>query len=183
MTNSIAEIGNAACIFAIGTNTTSTHPVIGVEINKAVRKGGKLIVANPREIMLVHCAEVWLRLKPGTDVALLMGMMRVIADEGLLDSEFIARRCENFSAFKESLKDFSLDFVQQVTGVPEELIVKAARTYATTKPASILYTMGVTQHSHGTDNVIALANLAMLTGNIGKPSSGVNPLRGHHIWS
>jgi len=145
-----------------------------------VRKGGKLIVANPREIMLVHCAEAWLRLKPGTDVALLMGMMRVIADEGLLDSEFITGRCENFDAFKDSLKDFDLDFVQQVTGVPKELIVKAARTYATTKPASILYTMGVTQHSHGTDNVIALANLAMLTGNIGKPSSGVNPLRGQN---
>ncbi len=180
MTNSIGEIGDAACILAIGTNTTATHPVIGVEVNKAVRKGGKLIVGNPREIMLVHCADVWLRHRPGTDVALLMGMMRVIVDEKLLDSTFIAQRCENFDAFKASLKNFDLGFVEQVTGVPKELVIKAARIYATTKPATILYTMGITQHTHGTDNVLAIANLAMLTGNIGKPSTGVNPLRGQN---
>ncbi len=180
MTNSIGEIGDAACILAIGTNTTATHPVIGVEINEAVRKGAKLIVANPRDIPLVHCADTWLRHTPGSDVALLMGMMRVIVDEGLLDSTFIAERCEDFDAFKASLKNFNLDFVEKVTGVPRELIIKAARTYATTKPATILYTMGVTQHTHGTDNVLAIANLAMLTGNVGKPSSGVNPLRGQN---
>ncbi len=180
MTNSVSEIGDAACIFAIGTNTTATHPVIGVEVNKAVRKGGKLIVANPREIALVNCAEIWLQHKPGTDVALLMGMMKIIVDEGLVDSNFITERCENFDAFKASLRDFDLDFVERVTGVPREVIIKAAQTYATTKPASILYTMGITQHSHGTDNVIALANLAMLTGNIGKPFAGVNPLRGQN---
>jgi len=180
MTNSIDEIGNAACILAIGTNTTIAHPVIALEVKRAARNGGKLIVANPREIELVRLADLWLRQRPGTDVALLMGMMRVIVDEGLIDSSFIEERCENFDAFKESLKGFDLDSVERITGVPDEKVVKAARMYATNKPASILFAMGITQHSHGTDNVLATANLAMLTGNIGQPSSGVNPLRGQN---
>jgi formate dehydrogenase alpha subunit len=180
MTNSINDIGDAACILAIGTNTTEAHPIIGFNMKKAVRRGTKLIVANPREIHLVRYADIWLRHKPGTDVALLMGMMRVIVDEGLLDSAFIEERCENFDAFKESLGKFDLAFVEKVTGVPTSQITEAARMYASNSPASILYAMGITQHSHGTDNVIATANLAMLTGNIGKPGSGVNPLRGQN---
>ncbi len=180
MTNSIKDIGDAACILAIGTNTTAAHPVIALELKKVVRQGGKLIVANPREIGLVRFADLWLRHRPGTDVALLMGMMRVIVDEGLLDSAFIEERCENFDDFKESLKAFDLDSVAQITGVPGEKITEAARIYATSKPAAILYAMGITQHTHGTDNVLATANLAMLTGNIGKPASGVNPLRGQN---
>jgi formate dehydrogenase alpha subunit len=180
MTNSIGEVGDAGCILAIGTNTTAAHPVIGFEIKKAVRKGARLIVANPREIDLVRSAELWLQHRPGTDVALLMGMMRVIVDEGLLDSAFIEERCENFDAFKKSLKSFDLDSVAKITGVPRNKVVEAARIYATNKPSSLLYAMGITQHSHGTDNVIATANLAMLTGNVGKPSTGVNPLRGQN---
>ncbi len=180
MTNSIAEIGEAACILAIGTNTTTAHPVIALEVKKAVRRGGKLIVADPKRIELVDLADIWLRHLPGSDVALLMGMMRVIVNEGLQDDAFISERCENFEVFRSSLKDFSLDFVEKVTGVPGELIVQAARMFATCKPASLLYAMGITQHSHGTDNVMATANLAMLTGNVGKPSSGVNPLRGQN---
>lgn len=180
MTNSIDEIQNAACILAIGTNTTETHPIIGFEIKKAAHKGAKLIVANPREIALVRYADIWLRHNPGTDVPLLMGMMRVIIDEELLDKAFIEERCENFDAFKKSLADFTPRFVEQITKVPWERIAEAARVYATNKPAAILYTMGITQHSHGTDNVMAAANLAMLTGNIGKPSTGVCPLRGQN---
>ena len=180
MTNSINEIRDAACILAIGTNTTSAHPVIGLEIKKAVNKGAKLIVANPREIDLCRFADLWLQQRPGTDVALLMGMMRVIVDEGLLDQAFIEERCENFDAFKESLGSFDLDFVERITGIPKDKVVEAARVYATNCPATILYAMGITQHSHGTDNVIATANLAMLTGNMGKPSTGVNPLRGQN---
>ena len=180
MTNSINEIGEAACIFVIGSNTTEAHPVIALEIKKAVRNGGKLIVANPREIELCRYADTWLRHLPGSDVALLMGMMRVIVDESLHDQSFIDERCENFDAFKKSLKNFDLDKVEQITGVPRDQIAIAARLYATTKPASIVYAMGITQHSHGTDNVLATANLAMLTGNIGKPSTGVNPLRGQN---
>ncbi|MBA7663176.1 putative formate dehydrogenase [subsurface metagenome] len=180
MTNSINEIHDAACILAIGTNTTAAHPVIGLEIKKAVHNGAKLIVANPRKIELCHFADLWLQHRPGSDVALLMGMMKVIVDEGLLDSSFIEKRCENFDAFKESLNSFDLDFVEQTTGVPSEKVVEAARLYATHSPATILYAMGITQHSHGTDNVLATANLAMLTGNMGKPSTGVNPLRGQN---
>jgi formate dehydrogenase alpha subunit len=180
MTNSIKEINDAACILAIGTNATETHPVIGLEIKKAVNKGGKLIVGNPREIRLTQWADVWLRNRPGTDVALINGMAKVIIDEGLEDKAFIEARCENFDAFKEGLKSFDLDFVEKTTDVPRAQIIEAARIYATTKPASILYTMGITQHTHGTDNVMALANLAMLTGNVGKPSTGVNPLRGQN---
>jgi len=180
MTNSINEINGAACILAIGTNTMESHPVIGFMVKQVVGKGAKLIVANPREVGLCRYADLWLRNNPGSDVALLMGMMRVIVDEGLLDLSFIKGRSENFDAFRESLKGFDLDFVEKVTNVSREKIVEAARMYAMNKPAAILYAMGITQHSHGTDNVMATANLAMLTGNIGKPSSGVNPLRGHN---
>jgi formate dehydrogenase alpha subunit len=180
MTNSISEIGNAACILAIGTNTTEAHPVIGLEIIRAAKSGGKLIVANPMEIDLCRFASLWLRHSPGTDVALLMGMMRVIVEEKLFDSVFVKDRCENFDAFRQSLKDFDLDFVEQVAKVSKDKIIEAARMFAGNSPASIIYSMGITQHSHGTDNVLATANLAMLTGNIGKPSSGVNPLRGQN---
>ena len=180
MVNSIQEVADAACILAIGTNTTAAHPVIGRLIRKAVRKGAKLIVANPREIDLCRSAAVFLQHYPGTDVALLMGMMRVIVEEGLLDRSFVETRCENFEAFRKSLENFGLDFVERTTGVPRDRLVVAARLYATTKPASILFAMGITQHSHGTDNVIATSNLALLTGNVGKPSTGVNPLRGQN---
>jgi len=181
MTNSIDEVEGAACVFAIGTNTTVSHPVIGLRVKRAVQNGARIIVANPMEIDLCRFTDLWLRLRPGTDVALLMGMMRVIVDEGLLNSVFIKERCENFDVFKDSLSNFDLDFVEQVTGVPSKKIAEAARIYATSKPATIIfYAMGITQHSHGTDNVLATANLAMLTGNVGKPCTGVNPLRGQN---
>jgi formate dehydrogenase alpha subunit len=165
MTNSIRDIGDASCIFAIGTNTTEAHPVIALEIKRAVFNGNRLIVANPREIGLVRFADLWLRHRPGSDVALMMGMMRVIVDEGLADLAFIEERCENYEVFKESLKGFDLETVERITGVPREQVSAAARMYATSKPSA---------------NVIATANLAMLTGNVGKPSTGVNPLRGQN---
>lgn len=177
MTNSIDEISEAACIFVIGSNTTSGHPVLSLEIKQAVSNGATLIVADPREIRLCQWADTWLQHVPGSDVALLMGMMRVITDETLADMSFIEERCEDFHEFKESLKKFNLDFVKKTTGVSKSKIEKAARFFASKKPATIIYGMGITQQSHGTDNVFALANLAMLTGNIGKPSSGINPLR------
>jgi formate dehydrogenase (NADP+) alpha subunit len=180
MTNSIGEIEEAACILAIGTNTTATHPVIGLRVRKAVEKGAKLIVANPRRIDLCRVAHLWLNHRPGTDVALLMGMMRVIVDQGMLDKGFIEERCENFGAFQKSLEAFDLQTAEKITGVPARKIEEAAKLYAGAKPASILYAMGITQHTHGTDNVLAIADLAMLTGNLGKPSSGVNALRGQN---
>jgi formate dehydrogenase (NADP+) alpha subunit len=179
-TNYIEDIGNATCILAIGTNTTSAHPVIGFKVKQAVKNGTKLIVINPREIRLCSFADIWLRLKPGTDVALISGIMRVIIEEGLQDESFIAARCENFADFKKSLFSVSLAETEKITGVPQEQITRAARLYASSKPSSILYTLGITEHTHGTDGVMSLANLAMLTGNIGKPGSGVNPLRGQN---
>jgi formate dehydrogenase alpha subunit len=180
MTNSINDIGKAACIFSVGSNTTAAHPVIALEVIKAKRNGSKLIVANPREIELCGWADLWLRLNPGTDVALLMGMMRVIVDDKLYDKDFITKRCENFEEFCSSLKNFDLDIVSNITGINKEQLIQAARMFASNRPANILYAMGITQHSHGTDNVKATANLAMLTGNIGKPGSGLNPLRGQN---
>jgi len=180
MTNSINEIISAGCIFSIGSNTTATHPVIGLEVKKAKRRGAKIIVANPRKIDLVRFADVWLQQRPGTDVPLLMGMMRVIVDEGLLDSAFVEARCEGFDDLKKALKKFDLQTVENITAVPADKIADAARVYATNGPSSILYAMGITQHTHGTDNVLAVANLAMLTGNVGKASAGVNPLRGQN---
>jgi predicted molibdopterin-dependent oxidoreductase YjgC len=180
MTNNVKDIGNAACILSIGSNTTAAHPVIGFVVKQAVKRGTKLIVVNPREINLVEHADLWLRLRPGTDVALVMGMMRIILEENLQDDTFIAERCRDFEAFKASLAEFPIDKVEQITGVPREQITAAARMFATTKPATILYTLGITEHTHGTDGVMSLANLAMLTGNIGKPGTGVNPLRGQN---
>lgn len=180
MTNSIGEIEGARCILAIGTNTTVAHPVIGLYVKRAVRNGTHLIVANPRRIDLCRFAEIFLQHRPGTDVALLMGMMRVIVEEGLADAEFIEARCEGFDEFRRSLEAFDLDRVARITGVPAERIAEAARLYAREKPASILYSMGITQHSHGTDNVLATSNLALLTGNVGRPFCGVNPLRGQN---
>ncbi len=179
-TNSLDDLSEARCILAIGTNTTEAHPIIGMNMRKAARGGTRLIVANPLEIPLVRDAAIWLQHRSGTDVALLMGMMKVIVDEGLMDAKFIEERCENYDLFKDSLNNYPLSLVEDITGVPGEKVAEAARLYATNSPAAICYTMGITQHSHGTDNVIAVANLAMLTGNIGKPGSGVNPLRGQN---
>jgi predicted molibdopterin-dependent oxidoreductase YjgC len=180
MTNSIADIQQAGCIFAIGTNTSANHPVIATRVRRAVMDGAKLIVANPYEIPMVKYAHLFLQHRPGTDLALLMGMARVIVDEKLEDTAFIRERCENYESFKDSLQPYDLTFVEQTTGVSAELIYQAACMYAKQKPSAILYAMGITQHTHGTDNVLAVSNLALLTGNVGKPSSGVNPLRGQN---
>jgi formate dehydrogenase alpha subunit len=180
MTNPIKDIGGAACIMAVGTNPSEAHPVIALDIMRAVKKGAKLIVINPREIRLNRIATMWLRLKPGTDVPLLMGMAKIILDEGLEDKAFLETRCENFDAFKESLDQYGLESVEKITGVLKDQIVAAARMYAKNSPASILYTLGITEHNHGVDNVMALANLSMITGNIGKSCTGVNPLRGQN---
>ncbi len=180
MTNSINEIADADCIIAIGTNTTSTHPIIALKIIEAVKKGSKLIVINPKEIELSKHADLFIQHHPGSDVALLMGMMNYMVKEGLHHEKFIEDRCEGFHEFKESLAKFDLKYVHKITGVEVDKIKEAARIYASSDASSILYAMGITQHSHGTDNVMAVSNLSLLTANIGKPSSGVNPLRGQN---
>jgi len=181
MTNSIAEIRNADCIFVIGSNTTENHPVIALEVKVAVRQGkAKLVVADPRRIELVDFAALWLQQKPGTDVALINGMLNAIVSNGWLNKAFVEERTEGFEAFAESIRDYTPEAVEKITGVPAKDIVEAARLYAQSPSASVLYAMGITQHVTGTNNVLALANLAMATGQIGRPSSGINPLRGQN---
>jgi formate dehydrogenase alpha subunit len=181
MTNSIDEIKHAKCIFVIGSNTTEAHPVIGLHIKEAVEKNqAELLVADPRAIDLVRFAKLHIAQKPGTDVALINAMMNVIISENLLDSDFINQRTEDFDEMAEALKLFTPEKASEITTIPAEKIHRAAIMYAKAPPATIIYSMGITQHTTGTDNVLSLANLAMLTGNIGKESAGVNPLRGQN---
>lgn len=180
MTNSIPEIQNHDLIFVIGSNTTETHPVISLRMKKAVKMGAELIVADPRRIDLVRIATLWLQHKPGTDVALLNSIMHIIVKEHLIDKKFIEDRTEDFESFKESIEEYTPDVGEKITGVPKEDIIKAARLYGNAVRPGIYYTMGITQHTHGTENVFAIANLALMTGNLGRESTGVNPLRGQN---
>mgnify|MGYP006282260191 FL=1 len=181
MTNSINELEDADCIFVTGSNTTEAHPIIALRINAAVtRNGADLVVADPRRIDLVRFADLHVQQRCGTDVALFNAMMNVIISEGLCDEEYIESRTENFEKVRECVADWSPENAEAVTGVPADDIRKAARMYAAADRASIVYSMGITQHTTGTDNVLALANLAMMCGNVGRHSTGVNPLRGQN---
>ncbi|GAI09960.1 unnamed protein product, partial [marine sediment metagenome] len=161
--------------------TPEPHPIIALQIKAAVRRNGaRLIVADPRKIEMTEFAWLWLRHRPGTDVALFNGMMNVIVSEGLYDKKFIEKRTEGFEELKKVVERYTPDYVEGITGAPANEIISAARGYAGAGSASIVYAMGITQHTTGTDNVLALANLAMLTGNVGKEGSGVNPLRGQN---
>ena len=180
MTNSTLEIENHDVIFVIGSNTTETHPIIGLKMKKAVRRGAELIVADPRKIDLVRFSHLWLQHRPGTDVALLNSIMHVIVKENLIDKTFIETHTEGFETFKESLTEYTPEKGESITGVPKRDIIKAALLYGNAVRPGIYYTMGITQHSHGTENVFAIANLALMTGNLGRESTGVNPLRGQN---
>lgn len=180
MTNSFDEIKDNDVLLVIGSNTTETHPIIGLEMKKAVRRGAKLIVIDPRKIELVRWSHDHLQLKPGTDVALLNCMMNVIIQENLAETTYIDERTQGYPALARSLEGYTPEYGEEVTGVPREKIISTARLYAGTSRAGIYYTMGVTQHTHGTDNVFAIANLALMTGNLGRRSTGINPLRGQN---
>lgn len=180
MTNSIKEIAEADFILAIGTNTTEAHPIIGLQMKKAVRQGAILAVVDPRKTEVAELAQYHLRLKSGTDVALLNGLAHIIIAEGLWNQQFVAQRTEEFATFKAIVEHYTPEYVEEITGVPVEVLQQVARGYAKAPNATILYTMGVTQHTNGTHNVFAVANLAMLCGHIGKEYSGVNPLRGQN---
>jgi formate dehydrogenase alpha subunit len=181
MTNSIDEIEHTEMILAIGTNTTENHPVIGAKVKRAVRRhGAKLLVIDPREIALTKYADLWLRQKPGTDVAVLNGLMNVIIAEKLYAADYVKNRTEGFEALKAVVEKYTPAYVEGITGIPADDLKKAARLYASASRASILYAMGLTQHITGTDNVKSVANLAMLCGNIGIEGGGVNPLRGQN---
>ncbi len=180
MTNSIEEIIDADCILVTGSNTTEAHPIVAQEIKRAVRRGASLIVVDPREIELASHAHFYLRPRPGTDVAWINGFCHVILREGLWDEEFVHERCENFEEFAKSLEKYTPEHVEKLTGIPAELLREAAHAYGRAERAMIFYAMGLTQHTHGTENVLAIANLALLTGNLGRKSTGINPLRGQN---
>jgi formate dehydrogenase major subunit len=180
MTNSIEDLAKAKAFFVIGSNTTEQHPVIGAGVKRAVRRGAKLIVADPRGIELARIATLHLAQRPGSDIALLNGLCHVIIREDLHDKTFVADRTEGFEEMKALVETYTPARVQEITGVPAADIEKAARLYALSKPAAILYSMGITQHASGHATVLAIANLAMLCGNIGVEGGGVNPLRGQN---
>ena len=180
MTNSYDDLADAEVILVVGSNTTEAHPIIALQLKKAARNGTRIIVVDPRRIKLVDHAQAWLRIRPGTNVALFNAMMRVILDEGLANDTFIAERTEGFDELAAHLEGFDIAAAAETCGVAGEDIRSAAIAYASAKAASIVYCMGVTQHTSGTDQVRTLANLAMLTGQIGRPGTGVNPLRGQN---
>jgi len=180
MTNSIPELTEAQCIFIIGSNTTENHPIAAKWIFRAKANGAKLIVADPRQIQMAGQAEIAVQQNLGTDVALINGLMHIIIKEGWHDQEYIAERTEGFAELAAKVEEYPPDKVAQITGVPVESLRAIAELYAKSKPAAIVYCMGITQHTTGVDNVKSLANLAMLTGNVGVLGGGVNPLRGQN---
>ncbi len=178
MTNPADDLLQADVILVTGSNTTENHPIIGLRIREAVARGAQLLLFDPRRIQLSEIATVWARQRPGTDVAWINGLMHVIIREGLINTAFIESRTEGFEAVKALVATYTPERVSEITGIPAELIVEAARLYASAERASLVYSMGITQHTTGVDNVRSLANLAMMTGQIGRPGTGVNPLRG-----
>ncbi len=180
MTNSINELIDTDAIFINGSNTTDAHPVIGAKIRQAKKKGAKIIIADPRKIDLVADADVFLQLTPGTNIALYNGMMNYIISEGLQNTEYIKERTENYEELVATVADFTPEKAAEICGIDAEDIKTAARMYAEAPSAAVVYTMGVTQHSTGTEGVMSLANLALLCGNIGIEGGGINPLRGQN---
>ncbi|MBU0496269.1 MAG: molybdopterin-dependent oxidoreductase [Chloroflexi bacterium] len=205
MTTSIQQVEKAGCIFVIGSNTTETHPIVALRIKWAVQKGAKLIVANPREIDLCRFAHIWLRLNPGTDVALINGLLRVILDEELWDAQFVGERCSGFYPLAMALQQYPVEKAAEITGVPAEDMVMAARLIATggrderymmppvyygplaevgthgdTDGTCILYGTGLTHNYHANEAVQALADLALVTGSLGREGAGLCPLAGQN---
>ena len=192
MTNPVREIRDADCLFVTGSNTSESHPVISYEMVRAVKSGANLLLVDPRRIPLAEHATLWLQTKPGTDIYVFLAMAHVILREGWADKDFIAARTENFDEFAQSVELYTPELAALESGVPADKIVKAARMYALGERASgvskyagegrghsgIYWAMGITQRRNGTEMVLSLANLAMLTGQLSKPSTGVNPLRG-----
>ncbi len=182
MTNSMDDIATEAKSYLIiGSNITEQHPVFGMRIRQAVKqRGAVLIVADPRRIPITEFATLYLQHRPGTDIALLNGLAHVLIAEDLIDHEFIESRTENFESVRDAVAEYTPERVAEITGVPAEDIVEAARLLAANRPGALLYAMGITQHTTGTANVMACANLQMLLGNMGIPGGGVNPLRGQN---
>lgn len=181
MTNPIADVLKSETILVTGSNTTDNHPIFANYIKEAVfRKGANLIVVDPRRIDLVDCAHIWLRQRPGTDIAWINGLIHIILQENLHAADYIRERTEGCAELEKAVEKYTPRHVSEITGIPVPDLRKAAFLYGKARPASILYTMGITQHKNGTDTVMALANLAMVCGNIGVQGGGINPLRGQN---
>ncbi|MCP5096057.1 MAG: molybdopterin-dependent oxidoreductase, partial [Chloroflexi bacterium] len=190
MTNSMNEFRDADCIFITGSNTAESHPVLSYEVVRAAKKGANVIIVDPRRIPLVDSATLFLQVNPGTDIYVFLAIMHVIMREGWIDESFIAERTEGFAEFKDVIEQYTPEHASLKSGVDVALIEEAARIYANGERKSgtsiydgrghsaVLYAMGITQRSNGTDMVKTLANLALMCGQIGKRSTGVNPLRG-----
>lgn len=182
MSNSMQDIvENAASMLIIGSNTTEQHPVFGSRIRQAVlRRGVKLVVADPRKIDITEFATLHLRHRPGTDVALINGLIYIILEKGWQDQQFIDTRTEGFDELRATINEYSPDRVANITGIDSETLYQAAELLAVNKPMAVMWAMGITQHIVGVRNVMDLANLQMVLGNMGIPGGGVNPLRGQN---
>ena len=182
MTNSIEDIAvDAQAYFIIGSNITENHPVIGTRIRQAVRqRGAKLVVADPRRIPITEFATLHLQHRPGTDIALINGMIHVLIEEDLYDQQFVATRTEGFEELKAMVAKYPPERVEEITGVSAGDIREAAHILAANRPGALLYAMGITQHTTGHQNVLSCANLQMILGNMGVAGGGVNPLRGQN---
>ncbi|HEY7218843.1 MAG TPA: formate dehydrogenase subunit alpha [Candidatus Binatia bacterium] len=181
MSNTAAEVIHSDVFLVTGSNTAETHPIIALQMKAAVANhGAKLIVVDPRRVEMVNWAALWLPEKPGTDVPLFSAMAHVIIKERLYNQDFIDRRTEGFADFAKSIEKFTPEYAETISGVDRNLIIQAARMYATAKNAAIYWALGIPEHSHGTDNAMSLIHLALLTGHIGRKGTGLNPLRGQN---
>ena len=180
MSNPLVDMQKPDVIFCIGTNMTECHPVAATGLKKAVARGAKLIVADPRRIGLAEISHLYLPLRVGSDTALLLGMAHVIAREGLIDEEFIRNRTVGFDEFFEHLSQWTPEWAETITEVPAKDIETAAMWYGRADKSAIYYTLGITEHICGVENVQSLCNLALMTGNIGREGTGINPMRGQN---
>ena len=179
-TNSFDDIECARTILVVGSNATENHPIVGARIRQAARRGANLIVIDPRRIELAEEADCHLAPQPGTNPLLLNAMAAAIVEEGLVDEEFVQRRVAEFDLFRTFIASYRPETVATQCGVPAGEIRRAARLYATARPAFSAHGLGLTEHVQGTEGVMCLVNLALLTGNLGRPGSGINPLRGQN---
>ncbi len=180
VTATFNEIENADVAIVIGSNPTENHPVAATYFKQFTKRGGKLIIMDPRGTAMQRFATHMLQFRPGADVSLLNAMMHVIVEEELYDTQYIEKYTENWEAEKEHLKGFSPEAMQDLCGIPAETIRAAARDFAGGQAGMIFWGMGISQHIHGTDNARCLISLALMTGNVGKPGAGLHPLRGQN---
>jgi formate dehydrogenase major subunit len=180
MTNSFGEFADAKMFLCIGTNMTEAHPVASTFLKNALARGAKLVVVDPRKQPLAKLADIHCQIKVGSDIAFLNGLMNVIITENLYDKDFVENRCDNFEAFKKKIMEYPVGRAADISGVDADTIKEVAHMLAEIKPAMLCYTLGITEHTTGKDNVMSTANLQLLLGNMGMPSAGVNPLRGQN---